>query len=253
MDSRSASSEKRQRVDLLDLKEQREGEAHIFFKSKIIRATMFFVNPPPPLKIKINQFLKVEPPLGRTLIELEDRIEHLHEVMTSGGALALKTEESEEIKLVAELMAADANENPIEKALAALLGFHNRHHDVPEDQAAQPEEELLEGRLNIFSKVSLGDAVKSLVGSGQIAAFSLPLLIRGVTRDKVEVIERLLGRSASQVGNMANEIIKDITYVTDYPPVTDGILLPDDEVVAIAYELCDYVNSLKTRFEQENG
>ena len=41
MDSRSASSEKRQRIDLLDLKEQREGEAHIFFKSKIIRAKCF--------------------------------------------------------------------------------------------------------------------------------------------------------------------------------------------------------------------
>ncbi len=32
-DTRSASSEKRARIDLLDLKEQREGEAHILFKS----------------------------------------------------------------------------------------------------------------------------------------------------------------------------------------------------------------------------
>ena len=63
MDSRSASSEKRQRVDLLDLKEQREGEAHIFFKSKIIRARMFFANPQPVERMRINHFLKVEPPL----------------------------------------------------------------------------------------------------------------------------------------------------------------------------------------------
>jgi intracellular multiplication protein IcmO len=131
-----------------------------------------------------------------------------------------------------------------------LLGFHNRHHAEVADEAAQHEEVLEEGRLNIFSKVTLGDDVKALVGPGQIAAFSLPLLIRGVTRDKVEVVERLLGRSAPQVGNMATEIIKDITYVTDYPPIIDGILLPDDEVVAIAYELCDYVNSLKARIDQ---
>ena len=38
-------SEKRARIDLLDLKEQREGEAHIFFKSKIVRARMFYANP----------------------------------------------------------------------------------------------------------------------------------------------------------------------------------------------------------------
>lgn len=37
-DQRSASAEKRARIDLLDLKEQREGEAHIFFKSVIVRA-----------------------------------------------------------------------------------------------------------------------------------------------------------------------------------------------------------------------
>src|SRR5262249_32354367 len=47
LDTRSASTEKRARVDLLDLKEQREGEAHIFFKSKIVRARMFFANPEP--------------------------------------------------------------------------------------------------------------------------------------------------------------------------------------------------------------
>ena len=74
MDSRSASSEKRQRIDLLDLKEQREGEAHIFFKSKIIRATMFFANPPPVNQLRLNQFLKVEPPLTRTLVDLENRL-----------------------------------------------------------------------------------------------------------------------------------------------------------------------------------
>ena len=36
MDTRNASVDKRQRIDLLDLKDQRPGEAHVFFKSKII-------------------------------------------------------------------------------------------------------------------------------------------------------------------------------------------------------------------------
>src|SRR5690606_27989631 len=38
MDSRNANIEKRARIDLLDLKDQREGDAHIFYRSKIIRA-----------------------------------------------------------------------------------------------------------------------------------------------------------------------------------------------------------------------
>ena len=54
--------EKRQRIDLLDLKDQREGEAHIFFKSKIVRAEMFYASPKPVKYMRLNQFLKVEPP-----------------------------------------------------------------------------------------------------------------------------------------------------------------------------------------------
>ncbi|WP_317135139.1 hypothetical protein [Piscirickettsia litoralis] len=61
-DTMEASLDKRNRVDLLDLKDQREGEAHVFFKSKIIRMKSFYANPPKVKKIKINQFLKVEPP-----------------------------------------------------------------------------------------------------------------------------------------------------------------------------------------------
>lgn len=244
MDSRSASSEKRQRVDLLDLKEQREGEAHIFFKSKIVRATMFFANPKPAPKMKINQFLKVEAPSGRTLLDLDDRIAQLDSFVNSGEVLELHGDESEEIQIVADLMASEENANPIEKALSVLMAYHGRHTAEAEADV-QVEHEDVEGRLNIFSKVLLDDSIKSLVGNSQFAAFSLPLLIRNMTREKVEVIERLLGRSSSQVGSMAAEVIKDLTYVTDYPPPVEGILLPSEEVVAIGNELCDYVNSLK--------
>src|SRR5690606_25358384 len=144
-------------------------------------------------------------------------------------------------------MVSDEQANPIEQALSALMAYHGRHATEAQDVVELPTEEI-EGRLNLFSKVKLDDSVKSLVGASQFAAFSLPLLIRNLTREKVEVIERMLGRSSSQVGSMATEIIKDLTYVTDYPPPIEGILLPSEEVVAIGNELCDYVSSLK---EQE--
>lgn len=74
LDSKSSSFEKRARVDLLDLKEQTEGEAHIFFKSKIIRARMFYANPKPVKQLKINQFLKVEPPPDDYLMRLQKQL-----------------------------------------------------------------------------------------------------------------------------------------------------------------------------------
>lgn len=61
-DSMEATLEKRHRLDLLDLKDQREGEMHVFFKSKIVRAAVFFANPPKVKKIKLNQMLKVKGP-----------------------------------------------------------------------------------------------------------------------------------------------------------------------------------------------
>ncbi len=60
-----------------------------------------------------------------------------------------------------------------------------------------------------------------------------------------------MGRSASQAGPMTNEIIKDMSLATEYPPPIETALLPSEEVVAIANELCDYVTSLKTKSQEE--
>lgn len=45
-DSMNTTVEKEDRVDLRDLQEQIEGEAHLVFSGQIVRADMFFANPP---------------------------------------------------------------------------------------------------------------------------------------------------------------------------------------------------------------
>lgn len=251
MDTRSASSEKRQRIDLLDLKDQREGEAHIFFKSKIIRARMFFANPPPAERMKINQFLKVEPPLNRMLMDLEDRISRVHELVESGANFEVVQEEGEDIQIIADVIASEDENNPIERALGALMAYHNRHAvaEVEEQEAFEDEDD--DGRLNIFSRVKLGQFVEALIGSYEFEQFKQPLLTRHGIKDKVELLERLLGRAGSQAGPMTSEIIKDITLATDYPPAFEDVMLPEEEVVALANQLCDYVTSLKDNSQNE--
>lgn len=252
MDSRSASSEKRQRIDLLDLKEQREGEAHIFFKSKIVRARMFYANPPPPIRMRLNQLLKVEPPVNRLLLDLEDRIARFRQVMEGDREYAMPAEEGEEIQIVSASLSSQESGNPIERALSSLLAFHNRHGVMEEERAEVVEEETVDdGKLNIFVKVHLDDAVKAIVGKEKIDKFSEPLINRSIAKDKIELLERLMGRSASQANPMTSEIIKDMMIATDYPPPLEGMLLPSEEVVAIAGELCDYVTSLKTNSGEE--
>lgn len=254
MDSRSASSEKRQRIDLLDLKEQREGEAHIFFKSKIIRARMFFANPPAASKMRLNQFLKVEPPPSRALLNLEEGINRLDEALSGEEPLfVMPTDEGEEIQIIADAISSQPDVNPIERALSSLLTFHNRHAAPETESGAEAASEVVEeqedGKLTIFSKVKLDDTVKALIGA-QFDQFSMPLLNKPGAKEKIELLERLMGRAVSQAGPMAKEIIKDISFATDYPPVVEGLLLPSEEVVTIAKDVCDYVNSLKTKSEE---
>ena len=250
MDSRSASSEKRQRIDLLDLKEQREGEAHIFFKSKIIRARMFFANPPPVERMRINQFLKVEPPPSRTLVDFDERLERFDSVVAKDVIFDEIKDEGEEIQIISDAIVADENSNPIERALSALLAFHNRH--TVTEEIEEEIEEPDEGQLNIFSKVGLGEKVKALVGASQFEKFSAPLINRNNAKDKVELLERLMGRSSAKALPMTNEILKDMALATDYPPSIEDILLPSEEVVTIANELCDYVTSLKSKSQEED-
>ncbi|WP_192485059.1 MULTISPECIES: type IV secretory system conjugative DNA transfer family protein [Cysteiniphilum] len=83
-DTKEATIEKRARIDLMDLKDQREGEGHIFFKSQIIRANMFYANPTNVDCLRINQFLKVIPPkkvfineLKRSLV-MKTKLKHQH-------------------------------------------------------------------------------------------------------------------------------------------------------------------------------
>ncbi|WP_151193847.1 type IV secretory system conjugative DNA transfer family protein [Cysteiniphilum sp. JM-1] len=70
-DTREATIEKRARLDLMDLKDQREGEAHIFFKSQIVRAKMFYANPAKTKALRLNEFLKIEPLSAQTLDSLK--------------------------------------------------------------------------------------------------------------------------------------------------------------------------------------
>jgi intracellular multiplication protein IcmO len=247
MDSRSASSEKRARIDLLDLKEQREGEAHIFFKSKIVRARMFFANPSPVERMRINQFLKVEPPISRVLIDLDNRITQFTELLDGGDEITYTSDEAEEINIIANAMSQEPDNNPIERGVSALLAFHNRNATNLDDSAAVIEEELIDPtRIHIFNKGNLGNDVKTLVGAANFDRFSAPLINKTFIKDKVELLERVLGRSGSQANTITNEIIKDMLSATDYPPEVSGLFLQVDEVSVAAQQLAEYVESLQT-------
>ena len=60
MDTLSTSVEKEDRVELRDLQEQIEGEAHFIFSGQVVRGDMFFANPSlKQAQLRVPQFLQM--------------------------------------------------------------------------------------------------------------------------------------------------------------------------------------------------
>ena len=232
MDTKSSSFEKRARVDLLDLKDQSEGEAHVFFKSKIVRARMFYANPKPVKQLKLNQFLKVEPPTDDAIQKLRRQLDSFQSILASGNLSINKTIESEEISLITQLLRDSTIVEPIERGVSALIAYHGHNEPTPVEELV---EEVEEGVVTIFAPLRQPmDAPPLLVRD--VETFSEALLPINETRDFLTRIERASGAKDKHAGVVANELIKDFQLATTYPP-------HERDVIAVA-DLTEVVNVL---------
>lgn len=216
MDTKSASFEKRARIDLLDLKEQTEGQAHIFFKSKIVRASMFYANPKPCRYLKLNQFMKVEVPADTELDAIEERMNKFSEILEAGDIFTDISAESEDINIIADLIRQNDEMDPIERGVTALLSFHSR--GTEEEAIEDIAEEESTDELNIFTSMRGTEEMRSSIKSDNIEAFCEPLLARMPSRTYMSTIEKLSGRQDKYANNVSTEIVRDMQLATHYPP-----------------------------------
>jgi intracellular multiplication protein IcmO len=248
MDTKSSSFEKRARIDLLDLKEQTEGEAHIFFKSQIVRARMFYANPRPVKYIKINQFMKVEPPPDDYLAKLHKQIAAFRAVLKSDELGITATAENEEITLITKALREAVEKDPIEKGVAALLAYHSHNEPEPMEELVQEEEE---GALTIFSKLRKSAYPLPILAS-DAEKFAMPLLPINETRDFLISIERNSGSKEKYAGSVANEIIKDFQNATSYPP-EDRDLVSIMSLIGTVNELSDKIIEARDKAAQSTS
>lgn len=232
-DTRSSSAEKRARIDLLDMKEQREGEAHIFFKSKIVRARMFYADPKMSARMRVNQFLKVESPPSRVLTELEKRLRHFQAALATNTVFAAVSKDNEEIELIADLLQENAAFEPIERGVNVLIAIYNRSQN---EEEAEPEEEMPQDQLDIFTSLRVPTDGKKLLLTDDLERFSAPLLTKNAVREQVAVVERLTGKIDKHANSIAEEIIKDMRTATYYPPLIENHI-EEDDIINVAHEL----------------
>lgn len=216
MDNRGAQLEKRARIDLMDLKDQREGEMHIFFKSTIIRASAYYANPPPSKKMRLNQFLKVDKLDDAVLKSFVDNLQSFEELAAREPLFPEAVEADSEIMRIVEVMEQESEQAPIERAVAALLAHKEAVGDLPEIETEAPE--LTQSEINIFMPCRRSDYIERIAKTDNFDEFSRPLLDYGTTREQVAYLERVMGRSEQYAVNVSGEIIKDVEIATHYPP-----------------------------------
>lgn len=247
MDTRSASSEKRARINLLDLKDQREGEAHIFFRSNIVRARLFHADPPKIKALRLNYFLRVEPPLMRDLVELEQRMARFYKRVQAGSYFENTKIDDTDMTLVANALIENQILNPIERGVLALTAYHKQHNTPSESSGPVSVAQLLatpEGEITIFANLLIPDDMKSLITNRDLTRFTLPLLDQLKTQEQIQFIERLSGKLESTASNIATEVIKDIASATQYPPHIKAYLTADELVKTVA-TLMEHLNTAR--------
>lgn len=220
-DTRNASVEKRSRIDLLDLRDQREGDAHIFWRSKIIRARMFYANPKPAKKMQVNQYLCVEKPAESTLINLDKRIRRFAQVFNAPQFMMEPPAPNEDINTVAQATQTYSTLKPFERSIAAVIAILEKEVDkqrkVREEIEAEQSQEFA-NEVHAFTPVHVPDFAVEIIGEEDLKRFSNPLLLRGRTREALTHIERLCGRPEADAAKVAENIINDIIKATYYPP-----------------------------------
>ena len=240
MDSNSAQIEKRARIDLLDLKEQREGESHIFFKSRIVRAKMFYANPKAVRELRLNQFVKVDAPPDAVLRNLIAGFENLQKILKRNTPVFTDIElPQDDAQIITELFMQQAEDMPLEKGISTLLAYRERMFEPLPDVAQEQEEELPSGQMDIFAKLHITNYLKDLVLVKDIEQFSQPILVKAVTRETISRVERVISESETNTKTIALEIIKDMEVATNYPPV-----VPACEVTELTSAVDDLVANI---------
>jgi len=215
MDAKSSSFEKRARIDLLDLKEQTEGEGHIFFRSQIVRAKMFYAAPPPVKKLKVNQFLKVEAPSDDFLAKLFSQLKHFSGLLSENDFSYPPLENNEVIQRVVDLISQDKEATYIDASLQMLLNFEEKFDN--QEQFEDLKMSCPEGHINIFSELLWPNHFPTLQ-SKNFSDFTKPILEHERIHQIFTAIESISGEKIQTSQKIASELINDLNYATLYPP-----------------------------------
>lgn len=218
-DNRTASVDRRARIELLDLRDQTEGQCHIFFRSTIIRANFFYAAPKPVQRMRLAHLLKIEVPPAHELSALESRLEQFSKILSSANVNLPIMAPNEDILIITDTLAhADADMNPAERGVSSLVALLEYEMARQSELSSPYEDVALSNTISVFTPILVTDLVQQMIGAENSELFALPLIRHGSTMEDLKHIERLYGKDAEEASQVAENILKDVEKVTTYPP-----------------------------------
>ena len=269
--ARNASLDFKKRINVLDLKDQREGEAHILFKSALIRARMFYAAPPKPPHIRMNYFVKVEPPDIGAINQLDSSLKALIKNLTNKTKIReleeVESFENQNVEKLKELLIEHESLGLDEAAFAAVASLGSEVFDTYDDKINQFKENLNsdddeddEEEIHVFSTVKEReefirerysmldeDSSKNNYSSDEDEDEdededdeddSINVFIdEEDTRRNIEEIERKAGARKEEAQEVASRSVEDMKQISKYP--SDGMPTSKEpeEIMEILQEL----------------
>jgi intracellular multiplication protein IcmO len=218
-DNRTASVDRRARIELLDLRDQREGQCHIFFKSIIIRADFFHANPKPVQRMRIAHLLKIEVPSDHELTALDNRLKQFSKILSNANFGLPVMPPTEDILIITDTLShADSEMNPVERGVSSLIALLEYEVARQNELSSPYENGGLSNNMSAFTPILVTDLVRQMISEENTELFALPLIRRGSTAEDLKHIERLSGKDAAEAERVAESILNDVEKVTAYPP-----------------------------------
>ena len=261
IDNASASIESRARGDLLDLKDQLEGEAHILFKSTLVRARMFFADPPSAEQIKVNSFLRVEAPTTNEMSEykgvltemgkrlghpdlMEDQILETQTPGKLGSFLEVWREMKEDGQSAAHAGAASIVAAH-RQAYAAIHSFGDQQREMSEDEDEDYGLDIFSNPNNFDDEEDMEeDQDQEENDNNEEDDDEKILLDRSTTRNRLTDLESATGANPETARERAQQITDDIEVLTHYPKTNPQPQDPDN-IIGIIQELDDGLSGRK--------
>jgi len=218
LDTQSAQVEKRNRIELLDLKDQREGEAHIFFKSKIVRASVFYSNPKMARMLRLNQFLKIETPPDEILIQIANRIDKFSDTVNNPEIIKQSPETDSDLEFLIE----NLNQMPKDNLLKNAVDILAKYGEMQEEEHSAFMDEILGKKLDkgtdIFHAISMDDVDDPLKLLDLDPLLITPVLDKAEMLKNLSLLEEICGQSKSESKKITSKFINEVSEKTLYPP-----------------------------------